>query len=159
MDVPGLGVKSELHLQPAPQPWQHHPSCIFDLCCNMWQCRSLTPWVRPGIKPASSWTQCQVLNLLSYNRNSQKIILDVEVRAWNSAVGKFGFVFNLWLRALFEGLPLQENLRGEMPWASNSGFTPSFVRPRSEHPSKGRPGHFSYERDSPRSVQTPVMGP
>ena len=31
---------------------------------------SLTHWVTAGIKPASSWTLCQVLNLLSHNRNS-----------------------------------------------------------------------------------------
>ena len=32
--------------------------------------RSLTPWTRPGTKPASSWRLCQVLNPLSHNRNS-----------------------------------------------------------------------------------------
>ena len=31
---------------------------------------SLTYWVRPGIKPTSSWTLCQLLNLLSHNGNS-----------------------------------------------------------------------------------------
>ena len=31
---------------------------------------SLTHWVRPGIEPTSSWVLCQVLNLLSHNRNS-----------------------------------------------------------------------------------------
>ena len=31
---------------------------------------SLTHWVRPGIKPASSQILCHVLNLLSHNKNS-----------------------------------------------------------------------------------------
>ena len=31
---------------------------------------SLTCWARPGIKPSSSQTLCQVLNLLSHSRNS-----------------------------------------------------------------------------------------
>ena len=31
--------------------------------------RSLTHWVRPGIEPASSQRQCQVLNLLRHNGN------------------------------------------------------------------------------------------
>ena len=33
--------------------------------------RSLTHWVRPGMEPTSSWTQCWVLNLLRHKRNSQ----------------------------------------------------------------------------------------
>ena len=37
--------------------------------------RSLTHWARPGIKPTSSWTVCQVLNLLSHNGNFLVIIL------------------------------------------------------------------------------------
>ena len=35
---------------------------------------SLTHWVRSGIEPASSWTLCQVLNLLSHNGNSSTSI-------------------------------------------------------------------------------------
>ena len=42
MEVPRLGVKLELHLQPMPQP-QPQPHWI------------LIHWVRPGVKPASSW--------------------------------------------------------------------------------------------------------
>ena len=34
--------------------------------------QSLTHWVRPGVKPASSQILCRVLNLLSHNRNSSK---------------------------------------------------------------------------------------
>ena len=33
--------------------------------------RSLTHWVRPGIKPMSSWRLCWVLNLVSHNGNSR----------------------------------------------------------------------------------------
>ena len=32
--------------------------------------RVITHWSRPGIKPASPWTQCQVLNSLNHNDNS-----------------------------------------------------------------------------------------
>ena len=57
MEVPGLGVKSELQ----PPAYYHGHS----------NTRSLTHWVRPGIKPISSQTPCQVLNPLSHNRNSE----------------------------------------------------------------------------------------
>ena len=40
---------------------------------------SLTRWARPGIKPASLWRQCQVLNLLSHKRNSNPILLEPSV--------------------------------------------------------------------------------
>ena len=39
--------------------------------------RSLIHWARPGIKPTSSWTLCQVLNPLSHNGNSSEICFNV----------------------------------------------------------------------------------
>ena len=46
-------------------------SATYTAACS--NARSLTHWVKPGIKPASSWTLCWVLNLLSHNRNSMGI--------------------------------------------------------------------------------------
>ena len=44
MEVPRLGVRSELQLKPTPQPWKHgYPSCIFNLCCSFWQCQIINP--------------------------------------------------------------------------------------------------------------------
>ena len=67
MEVSRLGV--EFKLQPQPQPQQHrsepHLRSMPQLCGHA---GSLTHWVRPGIEPASSWTLCQVLNLLSHRR-------------------------------------------------------------------------------------------
>ena len=40
------------------------------LCCSMQQRLTLTHWVRPGIKPASSRILSQVLNPVCHNRNS-----------------------------------------------------------------------------------------
>ena len=56
MEVPRLAVQSELQL-PACTTATATPdwSCICDLHHSSWQCRSLTHWTRPGIKPASSW--------------------------------------------------------------------------------------------------------
>ena len=71
MEVPGLGVKSELHLRPASQPQQHRiqaaSASIAEVCSYA---RFLTHWVRPRIKPTSSWTLCWALNLLSHKGNS-----------------------------------------------------------------------------------------
>ena len=56
IEVPRLGVKSELQLQActiatAMQDISH----LCDLDHSSWQCRTLTQWARPGIEPASSW--------------------------------------------------------------------------------------------------------
>ena len=53
------------------QPQQHQiwaASETFTTICS--NARSLTYWLRPGVKPASSWTLCQVLNQLSHNGNA-----------------------------------------------------------------------------------------
>ena len=57
MEVPRLGVKSELQLPAyttatAIQDWSHG----YDLHCSSCQCRILTHWAGPGIEPTSSWT-------------------------------------------------------------------------------------------------------
>ena len=46
MEVPGLGVKSELQL-PAytPAMAMQDLSCIFDLYRSLWQCRILNPLI------------------------------------------------------------------------------------------------------------------
>ena len=71
MKVPRLGIESELQLPPTPQPqqwWIRDSSVIHAIaCCNA---RSLTYWMRPGMKPASSQTLYRVLNPLSHNGNS-----------------------------------------------------------------------------------------
>ena len=57
MEVPRLGVKSELQL-PAytTAPEMPDPSHICDLHHSSRQhTGSLTHWLRPGIKPATSW--------------------------------------------------------------------------------------------------------
>ena len=68
---PRLEVKSELHLQPVLQPRQHQiwaTSAAYIAACS--NNKSLTHWARPEIEPASSQSQCQVLNPLSHNGNS-----------------------------------------------------------------------------------------
>ena len=60
IEVPRLGVKSELQLQAA--------SATYTTAHD--NARSLTHWARPGIEPETSWTLCQVLNLMSHTRNS-----------------------------------------------------------------------------------------
>ena len=71
MEVPRPGVKSELqflaYTTAAATPDLSH---ICDLCSSCDNAASLTNGVGPGIKPASSWRLCWVLNLLSPSRNS-----------------------------------------------------------------------------------------
>ena len=56
---------------PQPQPQQHwiRATSVTYAAAGS-HSGSFTHWVRPGIKPASSWTLCQILNLLGHNRNS-----------------------------------------------------------------------------------------
>ena len=54
-----------------PQSQQHQIwaiSVTYPAACS--NARSLTQWARPGIKLTSLMTLCQVLNVLSHNRNS-----------------------------------------------------------------------------------------
>ena len=71
LEVPRLGVTSELQLQPSPQPQQHGIQAVsvtYSAVCG--NAGSLTHRARPGIEPASSQGQHQVLNPLSHNGNS-----------------------------------------------------------------------------------------
>ena len=53
MEVPGLGVKSELQLRSLPQPhWIRATHETYATACNI--IGSLTHWASPGIEPASS---------------------------------------------------------------------------------------------------------
>ena len=57
MEVPRLGVNSELQLPPyasATATWDLSPSATYTTAHG--NAGSLTLWARPGIKPASSWT-------------------------------------------------------------------------------------------------------
>ena len=75
MDVPRLGVKLELQLQPAPQTQQHQIwaiSAAHTAACS--RAGSLTHWARPGFEPASSRRLCWVLHPLSRNGNSPMCI-------------------------------------------------------------------------------------
>ena len=48
MDVPGLGVESELQLRPMPQPMPLGLSRLRDYTAAYGNTRSLTHWVKPG---------------------------------------------------------------------------------------------------------------
>ena len=68
MEVPRLWNQSELQLDPTPQPQQREiqaKSAIYAAASD-----SLIHWARLGIEPESSGTICQVLDLLSYDKNS-----------------------------------------------------------------------------------------
>ena len=67
-----LRVKSKLQLPAAGLCHSHNIKSepLLQPTAQLWQCWSLTHWVRPGIEPASSQTLCQVLNPLIHNRNS-----------------------------------------------------------------------------------------
>ena len=75
MEMPRLGLKSELKLGPTQQPWQHEvwaTSVTYATACS--NPGSLTHWARPGIKPASSQSLCQVLNPVSHSGNSKMFL-------------------------------------------------------------------------------------
>ena len=71
MEIPRIGVKAELQLQAyatatAAQDLSH----ICDLHHSLWQYQILNPLNEDMDKPASSESQCWVLNLLSCNKDS-----------------------------------------------------------------------------------------
>ena len=55
MEVPRLGVESELSCQPLPQPQRIRAAAHSNA-------RSLTHWARPGNEPASSWMLVSFVN-------------------------------------------------------------------------------------------------
>ena len=58
MEVPRLGGKSELQPKPTPQPQQHQlgiRAVSVTYTTAHGNAGSLTHWVKPGIKPESSW--------------------------------------------------------------------------------------------------------
>ena len=73
-------TRSELHLWPTPQ-----------LVANT---RSLIHWARPGIEPASSQGQFEVLNLLSHSRNSWSmyILYQTDSTFWKRSAKRFLFL-------------------------------------------------------------------
>ena len=71
MEVPRLGVNTELQLRPTPQPqqlWIQAACATYTAAYG--NTRSLTQGARPGIEPAASRRLCWALNPLSHNGNS-----------------------------------------------------------------------------------------
>ena len=87
MEVPGPGVKSELHLQSIPQPQQHWiwaTSVTHAEACS--NAGSLSYWGRSGIEAVCSQRCHWVLNMLNPNENSPHC-LDFRVKSFHP-VGK-----------------------------------------------------------------------
>ena len=80
MGVPGYGSNQSCSSRPMPQLQQHGIQAISltnpAACSNAW---SLTHWARPGIKPPSSQTLCQVLNPVSHNGNSNSLYFKTSI--------------------------------------------------------------------------------
>ena len=76
-----LGQGSNLScLWPTPQPWQQQIQATSVTYASAFDnARSLTHGVKPGIKPASSQRQCQVLNPLNHNGNSESVLFWVRI--------------------------------------------------------------------------------
>ena len=72
---PGHGSKWSCSCRPTPQPEPQPQQCQIRATSSTYITAhsnpgSLTHWARPGIKPISSQTLCQILKPLSHNRNS-----------------------------------------------------------------------------------------
>ena len=81
MEVPRLGIESELQLRSTPPSQQYRiqaTSVTYIAACP--SAKSLTHWKTSRIESASFQTLCCVLNPLSHSGNSQKE-LDVFVRS------------------------------------------------------------------------------
>ena len=66
MEVPRPRFELKLQLMAyATVTAMQHLGYICDLCCRLWQCWILNPLSMARVEPTSSWTLCQVLNLLS----------------------------------------------------------------------------------------------
>ena len=55
VEVPRLGVESDLQLPASHATATQDSSCDCDLHCSAWQRSILNHWVRPGISPLPSW--------------------------------------------------------------------------------------------------------
>ena len=87
MEVPGLGVKSKLQLPDYDTATtMPDPTSSAAYTAAQSNTRSLTHWVRPGIKPSSSWITIWVLNPLSYNRNFLELW---DLYRWFNGLNKF----------------------------------------------------------------------
>ena len=77
MEVHRLGVELELQ-QPAytTATATQDPSCIFELCCSLWQCQILNPLSRARDGTHILTETSQVCYLLSHNRTTFQRILN-----------------------------------------------------------------------------------
>ena len=67
MEVPRLGVESELQLRPTHHCHGNAPSsCICHLHQSLWPHHILNPLSEARVESTSPWRQCRVLHLLSY---------------------------------------------------------------------------------------------
>ena len=81
MEVPRLGVKSELQLLAyTTATATPDPSHICDLCCSLWQCGILNPPSEARDRTCILMDTTWVLNPLSHSGNSQ--ILDFRAQVW-----------------------------------------------------------------------------
>ena len=77
MEILRLGVEIALQL-----PAYTTTRAMWDLSCtcnlhhSLWHTRTLTHWVRPGIKPVSSQIAGRVLNPMSHNGNAWSYFLN-----------------------------------------------------------------------------------
>ena len=110
LEVPRPGVKLELQQRPTPQPsqfWIQGESATY--VTDGSNAGSLTHQVRPGIEPASSCRQFQVLNLLSHNRNFwplglKLIIIQIIITSfW--VPGNTTIIYNYYFFCLFRVTP------------------------------------------------------
>ena len=76
MATPGLRVTLELQLLAyITVTAMPDPSSICNLCHSLRHGWILNPLSEARVEPASSWTLCWVLNLLSHNRNSLTAVI------------------------------------------------------------------------------------
>ena len=86
MNVPGLGVESELQLLgSATATATPDPSCISSVCHIAWQRWILNPLSEAGGRTCILVDTSRVLHPLSHNKNSLEIILDL--LSWNLVTG------------------------------------------------------------------------
>ena len=123
MEVPGLGVESELQLRNIPQPQElriQAPSMTYPAACG--NARSLTHWTSPGIKPASSQTPCQVLNPLSHNGNSRKGMSLEAGKQKSAGMMVSAIKISSFIRKVFQMLAKNKMIKLICTWSFNLGL-------------------------------------